>query len=505
MPLSCATQQGCIFGRSFRKRATMKKAELKIRNLLALCVSISCFAACTKVHTTTEVVQSPGKSIAGYIRSRVMMGNPVGPDEVIDPDAATREQNCKDFQSQNNFDIKDYIEVPENPDDPEGRKIKVYYYGKIRSGKTPVVFFNGGPGSSSWSSHDQISVSQWDMDPSFSLGFIYIDQRGTGCSDPYPEGDDPDTLQRLTHYGSKGIVADAEAIRKKLLLDQPWKVFGQSYGAFIVHRYMVDAPQGIFSAHAHANAINSDPVERFANRIYSQQRVLERYFQQYPNDRKIIENLRSLLTKDYCMQDETTKLKDCGYNLLTSLISLLGFQPDWKALHRWLNQIWTEDGLNLDSLKRFESLYHFPDMADEEGFKVADAVIAVTDRSVSATCAQVSERLKNRGVDAQNILLNECMGDFQVPPDLSSNLDNDPRILQLPRSPLTIASFKEALEKNPNVPFYLYSGDLDTFVPQENFTEETQEVGSLIHYTNFMGTGHDGFYTEPLVWNNLIK
>jgi pimeloyl-ACP methyl ester carboxylesterase len=51
-----------------------------------------------------------------------------------------------------------------------------------------------------------------------------------------------------------------------------------------------------------------------------------------------------------------------------------------------------------------------------------------------------------------------------------------------------------------------YSGSLDPYVPVSNFKEELDAVQSLtnVKYTNFNGTGHDGFFDEPQVWKELI-
>src|SRR5438874_806029 len=94
---------------------------------------------------------------------------------------------------------------------------------------------------------------------------------------------------RLTHYGSTGIVSDAEPIRKHLFKDAPWKIFGQSYGAYIVHRYVTQAPDSIISASAHGDAILPDPLRRFTNRIEAQQSVLNGYLSFYPDDASVIQ------------------------------------------------------------------------------------------------------------------------------------------------------------------------------------------------------------------------
>ena len=43
-----------------------------------------------------------------------------------------------------------WIEVPEDYEKPDGRKIHVFYYWRpVKSNKRPVIYYNGGPGASS--------------------------------------------------------------------------------------------------------------------------------------------------------------------------------------------------------------------------------------------------------------------------------------------------------------------------------------------------------------------
>jgi homoserine acetyltransferase len=57
--------------------------------------------------------------------------------------------------------------------------------------------------------------------------------------------------------------------------------------------------------------------------------------------------------------------------------------------------------------------------------------------------------------------------------------------------------------QNASLPFYLYSGAKDVFVPIETFQEEIQKLGSRITYREFNASGHEGFYTEKQVWKDL--
>jgi pimeloyl-ACP methyl ester carboxylesterase len=176
--------------------------------------------------------------------------------------ARFRESLPADFES-------DLITVPEDWTRPLGKQIQVFYY--LRRAKRadgtpaqPVVFFNGGP------SFDSHGVSQMleSLEGSTALTFVYIDQRGTGCSDPYPSV--KTDAARLPFYGSRAIVQDAEAIRSRVFGPfTRWHAFGQSYGGFIVHRYLEIAPQGLSGAFAHGASVMSLPEAWVASRLRS--------------------------------------------------------------------------------------------------------------------------------------------------------------------------------------------------------------------------------------------
>lgn len=436
----------------------------------------------------------------------ISMGQFPKPGELIPDAPAEYEEQCLSFiKTIPNDYVKDWVLVPEDYQNPNGYKIKVFYYGKIQPGVTPIVFFNGGPGGNSHSSFNVLTktktgFSKWDKGTSF----IYVDQRGTGCSDAYPEGKTPAVIRRLANYGSHEIVLDSEVIRQNLFGNKPWKIFGQSYGAHIVHRYLVDAPHGIVSAHAHANTITSDPVERFANRLLSQKRIFENYFQQYQDDRAKVESLMKTLTSDMCYVDTETKKKVCGYGPLANLTSFLGWAPKWSNLHMWINYMWNEKGFNESAYQEFLSVYEFSGDIPGYNREIASAVISFVDRNFYTTCEETFKRIQSRGTSIDSLFVNECMGVTQLPEE-DLGADVEALIQALPTRHLSNDMLKLSLERNMQTPFYLYSGDMDCYVPKESFAEEISVAGKLLKYTSFKGSGHDGFYTEPLVWENLIR
>src|SRR6185437_2571077 len=100
-------------------------------------------------------------------------------------------EECTNFLRFELFDqpglTYDWITVPEDWDHPDSSpKIHVFYYRwkKLQADgrEDPIVFFNGGPSMSSHTSEETFQANP----AAAELDLIYIDQRGTGCSDPYP-------------------------------------------------------------------------------------------------------------------------------------------------------------------------------------------------------------------------------------------------------------------------------------------------------------------------------
>ena len=166
------------------------------------------------------------------------------------------------------------LDVPENRLDPNTAAIQLdVAILRAQSGTSradPVVYLAGGPGSS--------SLDEFYSDPESWLIYaftndrdlIFIDQRGTGYSQPSldcPEVDseefdtssDPEVAAAqacrdrlagegidLTAYNSAQSAADIEDLRMALGYEQ-WNLYGISYGTRLALTVMRDHPQGIRS------------------------------------------------------------------------------------------------------------------------------------------------------------------------------------------------------------------------------------------------------------------
>lgn len=417
--------------------------------------------------------------------------------------------DCKQFIASLPADyFHDWTAVPENPFEESSPKITVFYYGPKKLNDDVVIFYNGGPGSDSHGNHTSLQkeINRYNLQNKISI--VYMDQRGTGCSAAYPTQKTATDILRARWYGSTGIVYDSEAVRQKLIGDKKWKIFGQSYGAFIVHRYVSLFPNSVKAAYAHANTISSDPLERLYGRILSQHRTLQMYFANYPQDQEKLKFLKGYLSENVCFETTYIGLV-CGHEAIEGLIPDLGFSNRWPSLNKSLNLAVTKnaDGslaVNSNALK---------DLISENDYEEAPtgyslSTIGYFDRNVAAidfeTCTQIYNKLSVQGINSDVLLMTECLSAIQFHAN-SKSREIVKSALGGQTDILTLEKFKNGLMTMGSKNFYLYSGEKDTFVPKDNFTEEINALGSMINYTHFTTSGHEGYRTEKQVWDDLSK
>ena len=178
-------------------------------------------------------------------------------------------QECKQFvksiEQTHNYGWLNVAETPAN----KNRISVFYFYSKTATLINSVLFFNGGPGLSFQNHFKSLEESKKKAitDKKSDIDFIFMDQRGTGCSSVFPLGIDDHTIEKLKWYGSAGIVRDAEVLRKTLIGQRQWKIFGQSFGGYVVHRYIEMHPEAISKAYVHGYAIGQSEFELSYARI----------------------------------------------------------------------------------------------------------------------------------------------------------------------------------------------------------------------------------------------
>ncbi|MGZ3651406.1 MAG: alpha/beta fold hydrolase [Bdellovibrionota bacterium] len=467
-----------------------------MKRILALGI-LFLLSACTKSQDEkplaagqTTQVNAPSAAEVQAVRAAILFGHGVAPGEEVRASAAG---TCADFVAKYPDFVSGTLDVPEDWDHADtSPKIKIFYY--WRKGppgsetRAPVVFYNGGPSSDSHSSAEVLSSLPFTKE----TAFVFLDQRGTGCSSPYPTALDDATAQRLTKWGASGIVRDSEALRKLLFGDQKWRAYGQSYGGFIVHRYLEIAPEGLDRGIAHGSSIMGDAASWMVERIRSQQRVGATYFLRNPGDQATLKFVRSAIPDTQCWQNSGGKV--CGGVVLDSLTLLLGFQDSWPSLHQWISKLKGADGkVNVGVINSLVRTFVFGEYA--QGGLAADVISKMEiapGYSDKEGCSETMKRLRAAGENPDNFDINECrlLGNFDSP--------FDALLAKVNAAPISLDRIDQNIVQG-GPEFFLFSGQQDVFVPFATFDEEVKRLGVQVHYESFPRSGHEGFYTEPHV------
>ncbi len=411
-----------------------------------------------------------------------------------------------------------WLQVPEIPGSATIISV-FYYFNKKASLNNPVIFFNGGPGSSSHRIFSSLEKTkdEYDQLNKKDLDFIFMDQRGVGCSSHFPMGMNSEIIEKLKWYGSAGIVNDAEKLRQYLIGDKKWKVFGQSYGGLVVHRYIELFPESILGAFAHGFAIGQSDFDASYARISSKIKVLESYYLQYPDDQNRLAILNNYLSdKTKCFNKDNYSL--CGFEILYPFIERIGFRFGWNELHYELVNLVSSNKIDEIKLKDFvarinsQASYHNNVKIQDSYFLQHSAAISFIGLYDSNNltydfdkCLAVYKKIeKELQILVGDTLLDECKAPFQfhfkeqITPLLLKRIDIvDSNFVQLSQVKKNLINY--------NIPFFLYSGELDGFIPTALFKKEVEELGSSVHYTNFLNSGHEGFMTEPRVLKDLTN
>ncbi len=163
-----------------------------------------------------------------------------------------------------------------------------------------LIFFQGGPG---FGGPRPLERSGWLKRLTGEFRVLLLDARGTGRSTPIGVHtleclpSPPEQFAYLRHFRQDAIVRDAECIRRRLLGDEPWYAYGQSFGGWCITTYLSQAPEGLAGALLTGGL---PPVHRTAEELYAHTyRIVEtkndRFYTMFPqqeeNVRRIADHL----------------------------------------------------------------------------------------------------------------------------------------------------------------------------------------------------------------------
>ncbi|MFT3875991.1 MAG: alpha/beta fold hydrolase [Propioniciclava sp.] len=191
------------------------------------------------------------------------------------------------------------IEVPLVWGAQDPRRITVFARELVRHGREDaphLVWFQGGPGNRAQRPE---SVSGWLDAALDEHRVVLLDQRGTGRSTPADAQslaglDASEQAEYLRHFRADSIVADAEAVREVLGV-KTWWALGQSFGGFILTRYLTTAPASLAGVMITAGLpplVTEDGRTASADDVYAETYPLtarrnDEFFARYPGDREV--------------------------------------------------------------------------------------------------------------------------------------------------------------------------------------------------------------------------
>jgi ribosomal protein L10 len=439
-------------------------------------------------------------------------------EDLVVPIAQANSKECETFTGNlsTNYD-QGYVEVPINYSNPIGPKINVFYYTNLKSGQTPVVFFNDHPTDANR------QLKRFELIAKrFDLGFIFVDQRGTGCSGAIPKVTNNSTAKEARLYGVDSIAKDHDVVRRHLLGENGrWVVFSSNFGgAAALEEYIVQFPKFVISAHEY-DAIRFDKTsDLFAEFIYSTHKSLEQIYKIFPNVQKKLSALSEKFTEDKCLKILNDKL--CGKALLVLYMrNNLGRPTQWGYLEsdideafdcRKLPCMFFKNELNQDYLDlllidnpfmlnlwwgakgtlTFSSFWRINSQFEKEDIP-----------SMVDVCLASEAKLRTQfGIEPSQVLINEC--------DLLKRIfskDDNETLAKVFKdvstaSPKNSVRLKTTLEKNPSLKLHLYSADFGIAFSNATIDRSVLPSDQYIVHT-FNSADYNWYDSLPVIWQNI--
>jgi len=396
-----------------------------------------------------------------------------------------------------------HVEVPVDYKKPNGKKLPVYYYHrKWIPGKTPIIFFNGGPVVSSGR-----ATGLYDAIPELKdENLIILDQRGVGCSGSLPDYIPGNGYREYLNFTSRSIVRDAEEIRKKVVGAKKWKIYGQSFGGLISFRYIELFPQSLESVHIHGYGVTPKHQSFTELREQRLQDISDAFLNfrpssEHPSIGEIISainqfpdaHVRDAFNESCIPTPGARRSALCGQDIYSGLYLLAGFKNFWPLIQSKLEHILSQmKSGDLDKLRTaiqsFANTYvlrfNQPNLANALGtitymeiipgnffYEQCDAVVA-------------------------NEVLSECRFSSQFLIRLQEDVKSKP-------IPLNLKKIRSNIKKH-TLDVRYYAGAWDSFVPYEIIQHTAKALGLEKSLVLFPDSGHEGFSTEVKLLRGLV-
>lgn len=426
-------------------------------------------------------------------------------------------QECNSFIEEIQQDYKfGWVTVPEDYSRVDGKKISVFWYTKIKAHQQPTIFFYGGP---VWDDRYHYKVFS-KLEDKYGVGIIYMDQRGMGCSDQPRPITDIETASEASLYSSDYMVRDAEEIRKELFGEaSQWKLFGQSYGGYIIDRYVSMFPESIISAHNYGGGALPSFTDFFYNRLKSNHRVAQNFFQQYPDSRENLEKFKALFTSNVCITLPSNN-QLCGFDLFNTISESYFIDlGSWRVLSQMIAQPFGDcencvfispEVLNEKFVSSYvnRNIWTLEFFFNRQKYARVHALwrqeLNITDPNglVEIDCYRAIARLENEGISESELPYNHCkkitLACNQEVKELFASF-----ISKVPvRETLSLEKLTKRLTDFPHLKYYAYTGNFDSYDQNSKIYEKLSAI-SNVTFRKFENNNHFGYLNESDVWKDL--
>lgn len=427
----------------------------------------------------------------------------------------TRKQ-CEDFKASLTADSRVQVgqfSVPRNYNNQGNatsqEQINLMYWMRPSLGGNtefpPLLLIHGGVGGNSNGMFTWKKIMDEYPGPVVSL-----DLRGEGCSNFF------NYLRSASEFGDVTIEAtlrDLEALRKKLFGETRWRVFGQSRGSAIVHRYIESYPSSLESAFAHGLAMQTQ--EGYKNyslsRSHFNARAGRTFYAKFPEAAKVIEEIRLLLkTKSICLTlnfganelDPSQRPQVCGAQLVDAFSGRMSGMGGWKGFADSLLKLKANGTLDEEGAKNLlqttldSSLY----------VRYGNYIFGTNTLEFHAPDPQVLKTIKNDPVLAASPLsegrfIAEVIYPIYVKM-FGDNVSGSHRPYDFAR---VVRNIEERKSSGNPLRFTVYMSEHDPVAGPEAFEDEKRLLGASTTFVYIPNTSHDGWKQDPVVANDLLE
>ncbi len=176
---------------------------------------------------------------------------------------------------------------------------------------------------------------------------VSLDLRGEGCSNYFGYNEKYTAYQSVT---IDATIKDLEKLRQHLYSNKRWRIFGQSRGSAIGHRYLESFPGALESVHVHGLAMMSekDYPQYSIQRSFFNARAGRTFYGMFPQAGKVIDDIRTWLTQEpecfsvnYALMDLPVdqQPKVCGADVVDAFSGRLGGFGGWPAFAKSLEAL----------------------------------------------------------------------------------------------------------------------------------------------------------------------